>query len=129
MAALLLLRDPRFEQGLQLVEAEEEVLRLAVLGRRARELRAGGYQFLRVQRAPAIVALVAARVREVAVGALALDVAVGEEALRLRVVGRGHRALLDEAIPLEAEEDLLHGVAMVRRRGAREEVEVDVERA
>ena len=75
-----------------------------------------------IELVPAVVALVAARAREAADRARALDVAVGK-----RVAGRGgeraERLLLDDvALVVEGAEEIPGDAVVVRRRRSREEV-------
>ena len=108
-------------------QVEEQVRRLAELRRRAVDDRARVDQVDGVELVAAVVALVAARLREAADRARALDVAVGQ-----RAAGRGENApsvvLLDEiALVVQRAEDVLRDPVVVARRRAREAVVRDPE--
>ena len=95
---MLLLADPRGELVLERRQVEEEMRRLLEDRGLAVDLRAWVLQIDRIQRVPAVVALIPARVLEPADGARPLDVAVGQ-----RPAGRGGerpqgRLLEDEAV-------------------------------
>ena len=83
-------------------KAEIEVLGLAHLRCAAGDLGSGINKFLGVQRAPAVLALVAPGLRVVAVGAGALDVAVGQEATGLGVVVLVAGSTVDVAVLQQA---------------------------
>ena len=107
------LDEPLAERG----QIEEQVRRLAELGRRAVHDRAGIDQVDRIELVAAVVALVAARLAVAADRAGAFDVAVGERTAGRRG-DRAERLLLDEE-PLvveRAEHVLDDGVVVVRRR-------------
>jgi hypothetical protein len=80
-------------------------------------------QFERVVDAPAVVALVAARIGIAAVGALALDVAVGQELHGDRVVPLALHVFVDEAGLPVARKHLLGDFPMIGGVGVRVEVE------
>src|SRR5690606_23238503 len=101
----------------------EEVLGLADYRLTAAELAAWGDQLRRVEGAPAVVALVAPCVRVTAVGASALDVAVGQEALVGLAVELGHCLGVDVAPLVEHAEDVLRHRGVVLGVSVGEEVE------
>ena len=114
--------DPAPQRVGERRQVEEEMVRLAELGRRAVDLRARIDQVGRVELIAAVVALVAARLGIAADRARALDVAVGE-----RVPGRrGERDELgpfdDRAVLVERLEEVLCDARVIRRRRAREAV-------
>ena len=91
----------------ELRQVEEQVLRLAELGRRAVDPRARVDQVGRVELVAAVVALVAARLRVAADRARALDVAVGERVARRGGERDEHLALDDRAVLVERPEQVL----------------------
>ncbi len=104
------------------------MIRRTELGRRSRELRPRLDEILRIERAAAVVALITARIFEVAVRAFALDVAIREKALGLRVVRLNHRALLDEAVLEVRAEEVLRDLGVIRGGRRREQIEMNAER-
>src|SRR3546814_15261648 len=70
--------QPVAQEALELADLEEEVLRLAQLRRGATDHRVGRLELGRRIRCAAVLAVVAVLVRRAAVGADALDVAVGQ---------------------------------------------------
>ena len=123
----LLRGEPRLELLGERRQVEEEVRRLAELRRRAVDDRPRVDQVDRVELVAAVVALVAARLREAADRAGPLDVAVGQRAAGLGGE-RAERRLLDEiALVVERLEDVLRDAVVVARRRAREAVVRDAE--
>ena len=120
--------DPARELVLERGEIEEEVLRLAKDRRRPVDSRARLDQVDRIELVAAVVALVAACVREAADRARALDVPIGERVAR----GCGERAeslLLDDvAVRVERAEEILSDAVVVSRRRACEQVVREPER-
>jgi len=119
---VVLLLDPRGELVLEGGEIEEQMLRLAELGRRPVDPRARVDQVDGVELATAVVALVAARAVVAAMRACPLDVAVGE-----RVAGGGRERaegglLDDEAFLVQGSEHVLNDAVVILRRRAREKV-------
>ena len=80
-----------------------------------------------IQELPAVLALVPARVRVMAVGAGAQDVPVGEEPLVLLAEGLAQDALVDVPVLVELREDVLRDLGMHRHGGPAEPVECDGE--
>ena len=123
----LLRGEPRLELLGERRQVEEQVLRLAELRRRAVDDRARVDQVDGIELVAAVVALVAARLREAADRARPLDVAVGQRAAR-RGGERAERRLLDEvALVVERAEDVLRDPVVVPRRRPREVVVRDPE--
>ena len=121
----------RLEPGehalLELGEQEEEVLGLALLGRRSGELRAWVDEVDRIERRAARIALVPARAVGSAARAGPLDVAVREEAQRDRIERLHRRAGLEQTVLVQTAQHLLRGRRMVLGERRREEVERDAE--
>ena len=142
------LLEPGVDLVLELVEAQVQVFRLALLGRRAVDLALGVDQparsaalasrigtlllligLERVETRAAGIALVTSCAGGMADGALALDEAISQEGVvRLEGAERLARlALLDEAVVPEVLEDLLDDGSVVCGRGSVEDVKVDAE--
>jgi hypothetical protein len=142
------LLEPGVDLVLELVEAQVQMFRLALLGRRAVDLALGVDQptcsaaltsrisalllligLEGVETGAAGVALVTSCARGMADGALALDETIGQEGVvRLEgAEGLACLALLDEAVVPEVLEDLLDDGGVVCGRGSVENVKVDAE--
>lgn len=125
---VLVARHPLRDLALELRLEEEEVLGLADLQvRRAGDRAARVDQVGRVQHAGAVLALVAAGLVVAAVGAGALHIAVREEAAVRRGVHLADRALLDEAVLVQAAREVLGDLAVLRAGAAAEVVEGQLE--
>src|SRR5215210_5050957 len=98
------------------------MLRLAKFGRRAVDLRPWVDQVDRIELLAAVVALVAAGVREAAVRARSLDVAVGEGVARGCRECAERRPLEDEPTLVQRAKNVADDAAMIRRRRPREQV-------
>ena len=108
-------------------ELEEEVLRLPEHWRIPAEAAADSDQFLRVERPPAVVALVAARAVEIAVRARPLHVPVRQEPPVHLAVRLEHRLRVQIPILVETAEDVLRHLRVVLRVRGREQIEADAE--
>ena len=122
-APVRLRRQPLLELGRERGQVEKQVRRLAELRRGAVDDRPRIDEVDRVELVPAVVALVAARVRVLADRARTLDVPVGQRAAR-RGGERPECGALDEvALVVERPEDVLRDLVVVARRRACERVE------
>ena len=83
------------------------------------------HEVLRVESAPAVVALVAAGPGVATVGAFSLHVAVGQVSATVAAVGQQHGVLVNEPLLKEFEEEVLGHLAMIVGAGGGEEVEAD----
>ena len=95
--------------------------------RRARDPAAGVEELIGVERAAAVVALVASRIFVTAVRAGALDVPIGQEALGLRVVELLRDAFVDVAVLQQPQKDVVDNRRVILGARARKEVEGDAE--
>ena len=120
--------QPLAQEALELADLEEEVLRFAQLGRGAADHGVGRLEFGRRIGRAAVLAVVAVLLGRAAVGAGALDVAVGQEHPPDRVVQLGDRAARDVAVVVELAVDRLGQRAVVRRVRGIVVVEGDPER-
>ena len=116
--------DPLEELFLEGAQAQKEVLSLPDDRTVPAQLAGHVDELVGVQGAAAVVALVAPRAVERAVGALALHVAVGQEPVLDLAEGLHHRVLLDVALVVEGQEHVLGDFGVVVGVGGREEVEV-----
>ena len=123
----VVLRDPRLEPLLVLVERQIPVLRLFHHRHRAAHGALGVDEFLGRKSRAAFLALVAVGALCVAVGAFACDVAVGEEGLCLLVVVLLAFLLHKLALVVELAEEVGGRLAVRFARGASEHVERDAE--
>src|SRR5262245_6249739 len=115
--------QPIEQQWLQLWQVEEEVLGDANLdgaGDAATESTARSDELGRIERVPAVVALVAPRVAEATVWAGAVDIAVGQESRIRWAVGRLHRVLEYIALLEQAQKKFLRDAVVILGGGLRE---------
>ena len=103
------------------------MFRLSYLGRGPTGTASEPDQFLRVQRAATVVALVAARAVIGAVGACAFDVSVRQESLVVRAEGLTHRVCVKIALVQEAQEHILGDFSVVLGVCRSKQVEADSE--
>ena len=124
---VILLANPLGQLGIVGAETQEEVLGVPHDGRAAAQGALRANELRRVQRAAALVALVAARVVGATVGACAGDVTVRQEALVLLAEEEGRGVLVEVALLPQLLEDLLHRLPMIVRGGASKEIVADAQ--
>ena len=105
------------------------MLRIAHLRRGARKPALRVDQLLGIERAAAVVALVAASLLVPAVRTRTLDVAVGEESPGLRVVELLRRLFVDVSLFEQSQKEVMDDLLVVGCAGRREQVERDAELA
>src|SRR5207248_4802924 len=119
---VLVVLDPRGELGAERGQVEEEMLCLTKLDRRITAALVRIDEVGRVELVAAVVALVAARIRESANRTLAFDVSIGKRASGLRIERPHLRLLHQVALLIELQEESLRDAVVVARGGAREDV-------
>ena len=124
---MVLLVDPLQQRFLEGGQFQEEVLRIAKLGRVSADAAVRLHQFDGVQGVAARVALVAPGSLVGAMGTRALDVPVGQEAVAARAVRQQHGVRVDVPLFLQPQEKVLHDLLVVRGVGGGEQVERDAQ--
>lgn len=119
--------EPLLVDRLNLGQVDEDVLRLADLGRRARDLRLRVDQLRRVKQLPALVALVASRVVVTAQRACAAYESVSEEQALFHIIKLLDCFLVCKLVSLEFVEYILSDARLPLSGRAAEVVEITVE--
>lgn len=119
--------EPLVNLGLQLLQANKDVRRVARDGSSAVDLASWVDELKRIQQAAALVALVTSGIVVVALRARSLDESVRQEGIVLLTVRLFCRPLLKEVVFVQLEEDILHNLRLLLGRGSAKVVEANLE--
>ena len=122
-----LLLDPLQQRLLEGRQAQEEMLSLPKLRRRAAKLAAGVDQLGRVHRLAAGVALIAAGAGQLARRADSFDIAVRQETPAIHAVRLRHRVFIEVVLVQQSEENVLDHGGVIGGAGGGVQVKVNTQ--